>query len=70
MGLEIAYQANGGDNELRQYVKRHAALTLVPIPEVAQTLRLLLAQRPVLADDDMQRLQQFDEYVKIDLRSF
>ena len=58
----MAYQANGGDNELRRYVKRHAALALVPLPEVAQTQQLLLAQRPVLAAaDDMQRLQQFDE---------
>ena len=65
-GLLMAYQANGGENDLHRYIKH-----LWPLPEVAPTLQLLLAQRPALAAvDNMERLPQFDKYVKIGLHFF
>jgi hypothetical protein len=55
--------ADGGGNELRHYVRRHAALALLPLNEVITVLQLIRQQRPAnLDDDDRERLVAFDAY--------
>ena len=58
-----AYNADGGGNELRHYVRRHAALALLLLNEVITVLQLIRQQRPAnLDDDDRERLVAFNAY--------
>jgi hypothetical protein len=61
LGLQRAYNANGGDNELRRYVRRHAALALIPVEQVVDVLHQIRQQRPV-DDEEDEQLIAFDDY--------
>ncbi len=61
--FQRAYNADGGGNELRHYVRRHAALALLLLNEVITVLQLIRQQRPAnLDDDDRERLVAFNAY--------
>lgn len=61
IGLQVAYNANGGNNAIRTYIKRHGSLALIPVAEVEMTLQQLRENHRPLGDQETAaKLEMFD----------